>query len=59
MNPWQWNVFDGFRNTMRLVLWACLFLVGLMSAIFAIAFSYHFLIHLWRWCSRVLFSSDW
>ncbi len=59
MNPWRESVLSSVRNVFRFALWACLFVNGLMAALFTILFTYEFLGHLWGWCERVLFNSDW
>ncbi len=60
MNPWnKQSVLTFFRDVMRFAVWMCLLLIGLMSSIFAVAFTYRFLTHTWSWCSRVMFTGKW
>ena len=60
MNPWKKEtILAVFRDLMRFAVWFCIVLIGLMTAVFAVAFSYRFLTQLWSWCVRVMFSEPW
>ncbi len=59
MTPWNRNILDHFRNSIRFCLWGCLALNCLMASIFSICWVYAFLTHLWRYCLRTIFGSDW
>jgi hypothetical protein len=59
MNPWRVSFLELCRNVLRLALWACLTVNGLMLGVFSIIFTFFFLRHLWSWCHRVLFSGQW
>ena len=59
MNPWKATLLNLLRDILRFALWFCIALIGLMIAIFSIVFVYQFLVHLWSWCDRVLFTGSW
>lgn len=59
MNPWRQNLLATLRSILRFALWVGIVLNGIMLAIFSVAFVAQFLLHLWSWCCRVLFSEDW
>ena len=59
MNPWKQTLLNLFREVLRFAFWLCLALCGLMTGLFAIAFVAQFLLHLWTWCDRVLFTGSW
>lgn len=60
MNPFRKEtILALLRDLMRFSIWLCIVVVGLMFAIFSVAFSYRFLTSLWAWCVRVLFSKPW
>ncbi len=59
MNPWEQKALDRCRSVLRFSLWTCCSLIGLMACLFAIAFSFEFLFHLWRYCQRALFDRPW
>ena len=59
INPWQPRSLEAFRDVIRVLLWICLMINGLIVGIFTIAFTYHFIQHLWDWLDRILFSHRW
>ena len=60
MNPWKKEtILAVLRDLMRFAVWFCIVLIGLMTAVFAVAFSYRFLTQLWAWSVRVMFSEPW
>lgn len=59
MNPWKQTALLLMRDILRFALWLCVVVIGLMVAVFSICFTYQLLTHLWQWCMRVMFGSDW
>lgn len=59
MNPWKPNILELLRSVLKFSIWICICLIGLMTAIFSIVFTFEFLQHLWSWCDRVLFPGKW
>lgn len=59
MNPWEQAVIARFKSAVRCGLWAALVLHAVMLSVFSILFTFQFLRHLWCWCGRTLFRSEW
>ena len=59
MNPWEQTALDRLRSALRFALWVAVVIHGLMLAVFSVLFTSQFLRHLWSWCQRHLFGSDW
>ena len=58
-NPWRASSLEKCRNVIRFSLWSCLVVNAAMVGIFSILFTYQFLRHLWSWCIRGWFSTQW
>jgi hypothetical protein len=58
-NPWRDSFLQRCRNVIRFSLWICLAANAAMVGVFSILFTYQFLRHLWFWCLRAWFSSQW
>ena len=57
--PWTVNIFDHFKNFVRLCIWASLAVNLLMASVFLVCWMYQFLTHLWLYCMKTMFADPW